>query len=474
MDTTWLTSLATALQENDEARLLERVRALLGDGARLATWSPGRSGWSHVHGDQVPLPDDIPSAPGVADEGEVVTVRVGEDLTASRVLVLRAPDLDPPARTAVGGMLRVALGRLVERSAADSVRQRLADNERIGQLGSYDWHVPTDTNRWSDELYRIYGEEPQSFNASYDRFIDFIHPDDRDKVRAIHARAFETGEPYEMEERIVLADGTERLLWSNGEVIMGPDGSPERFIGICRDVTEQRAAEEAGAEAEHHRQRAHDAEIRRRAALELNDVVVQGLTAAAWADEIGADEVARGVLEETLEDARAMMDDLLVDSDGQAPGAGDLRRTIAPAAHISGEQSALDRPPPEQRAAGAPARRRVVLADDAPDVRLLLSVQLDLMGLEVVGEATTGREAVALVQEHQPEVVLLDLSMPEMDGLEAAAEIRTNQPDAVIVIVSGYAASTMEARARAAGADAYVEKGRDLQRRLAPALGVTA
>lgn len=474
MDTAWLTALAEASQADDEARLLDRARELLGDGARLATWSPGRAGWVHVHGDQVPLPDDLPSAPGVTDDGEAVTVRVGEDPTASRVLVLHAPDLDPAARAAVGGLLRVALGRLVERGAADSVRQRLADNERIGQLGSYDWHVPTDTNRWSDQLYRIYGEEPQSFNASYERFIEFIHPDDRDKVRAIHERAFETGEPYEMEERIVLADGTERLLWSNGEVIMGPDGTPEHFIGICRDVTDQRAAEEAAAEAEHHRQRAHDAEIRRRAALELNDVVVQGLTAAAWAAEIGADEVASSVLEETLEDARAMMDDLLVDSDGQAPDAGDLRRSVAPAAHISGEQSELDRSPPEQPPAGGPPRRRVVLADDAPDVRLLLSMQLDLMGLEVVGEATTGREAVALVLEHQPEVVLLDLSMPEMDGLEAAAEIRTHRPETVIIIVSGYAASTMEPRARAAGADAYVEKGRDLQQRLAPALGVTA
>lgn len=465
MDTTWLTELATALQEDDEAVLLERARGLLGESARLATWSPGRSGWSHAHGDGMPLPD-VPAAPGIAVDGQVVTVRVGEDPTASRVLVLVAPDLDPPARTAAAGLLRLALGRLVERSSARSNRQRLADNERIGQLGSYDWHMPTDTNRWSDQLYRIYGEEPQSFNASYERFIEFIHPDDRDRVRAIHERAFETGEPYEMEERIVLADGSERLLWSNGEVLMGPDGSPERFIGICRDVTEQRAAEKAAAEAEHHRQRAHDAEIRRRAALELNDVVVQGLTAAAWADEVGADEVARSVLEETLESARAMMDDLLVDEDGP-PRAGELRRSAAPEAHIHPDLPVKARPGPDV----GTTRRRVVLADDAPDVRLLLSVQLDIMGLEVVGEATTGREAVDLVAEHVPDIVLLDLSMPEMDGLEAATRIRADHPGAVIVILSGYAASTMAQPATDAGADAYIEKGRDLAARLAPVLG---
>lgn len=469
MDQAWLEALATALQADGEARMFERVRPLLGEGARLAIWSPAADGWSHAHGDDLPLPAEVPDAPGTIEDDGVFTARVGDDPTTSRILVLAAPELDDATAAAAAGLLRVALGQLVARRAADSIRQRLADNERIGQLGSYDWHVPTDTNRWSDQLYRIYGEEPQSFNATYERFIEFIHPDDRERVRAIHQRAFETGEPYEMEERIVLADGTERLLWSNGEVVMGPDGSPERFIGICRDVTDQRAAEEAAAEAEHHRQRAHDAEIRRRAALELNDVVVQGLTAAAWADEVGAGEVARDVLEETLASARAMMDDLLV-GDGGPPGAGELRRTVAPEAHI---RSSL---PPHERPATDPAttRPRVVIADDAPDVRLLLSVQLDMMGLEVVGEATTGREAVDLVAEHAPDIVLLDLSMPEMDGLEAATHIRAAHPDATIVVISGYAASTMAQPSQEAGADAYLEKGRDLADRLAAVLGVRA
>ena len=49
-------------------------------------------------------------------------------------------------------------------------------------MGDYDWHIPTDTNRWSDQLYRIYGHEPQSFNASYERFLSLIHPDDRERI----------------------------------------------------------------------------------------------------------------------------------------------------------------------------------------------------------------------------------------------------------------------------------------------------
>ena len=45
-------------------------------------------------------------------------------------------------------------------------------------MGDYDWHIASDTNTWSDQLYRIYGYEPQSFNASYERFLANIHPDD--------------------------------------------------------------------------------------------------------------------------------------------------------------------------------------------------------------------------------------------------------------------------------------------------------
>lgn len=471
MDQQWMGELAAALQHDDEAEMLTEVRSLLGPGARVTAWRPTAAGWVHLHGDDdVPMPDTVLEQPGVTTDGARQVLRAGADPTTSRLVVVQAPAVPAEELAVVAGLLRIGLGRLVERRATAAVGQRLDDNERIGRLGSYDWHVPTDTNRWSDELYRIYGEEPQSFNASYERFISFIHPDDRDKVRAIHQRAFETGEPYEMEERIVLRDGSERLLWSNGEVIMGPDGTPERFIGICRDVTEQRAAEDAAAAAKHLRQQAHDAEIRRRAALELNDVVVQGLTAAAWATESGAEAVARDVLDQTLQDARAMMDDLLVDPGGEAPAAGELRRSVAPQARIGalvGDPRPRDRDP-----GGGDDRRRVVLADDAPDVRLLLSLQLDEMGLDVVGEAATGREAVALVHQHAPDIVLLDLSMPEMDGLEAATEIRAARPDMTIVVVSGYAAATMEPRARAAGADAYVEKGRDLRGRLGPLLEV--
>ncbi len=470
VDAIWLGRLATLLASDEITTMLDSLRALLGEDARIAAWRPTGGGWTHGWGDELPLPEPAPTAPTQRREGSRAVVHVGDDATVARLLVVDAPSLESDTLDAVASMLGVAVGRIVERRAAMAARQRLADNERIGKLGSYDWHVPTDTNRWSDQLFRIYGEDPQSFNASYERFMAFIHPDDREKVAGIHQEAFATGEPYEMEERIVLADGTERLLWSNGEVIPGTDGSPDRFIGICRDVTDERAAERDAEAAEGLRQRAHDAEIRRRAALEMNDVVVQGLTAVTWSLDIGAAEVARELLDQTLGDARHMMDDLLVGPDGRAPEAGELRRTHAPTANVATEQLRDHESSSAEPASGERARR-VVLADDAPDVRLLLRIQLERMGLEVVGEAVNGLEAVELVEAHSPDVVLLDLSMPLMDGLEATRTIRAAHPDMRIVIVSGYGADSMSAAAMEAGADSYVEKGSGLSSKLSMALG---
>lgn len=103
---------------------------------------------------------------------------------------------------------------------------------------------------------------------------------------------------------------------------------------------------------------------------------------------------------------------------------------------------------------------RVLLADDTPDIRALLRLVLSRQeDFGVVAEAADGREAVAMAQEHRPDLVLLDLAMPVMDGLEAIPGVRAAAPDCKIVVLSGFNAEQMAEEALAAGADAYLEKG---------------
>ena len=101
----------------------------------------------------------------------------------------------------------------------------------------------------------------------------------------------------------------------------------------------------------------------------------------------------------------------------------------------------------------------VLIADDAPDIRLLLRMYLSGSKLEVVGEATNGKEAVELAASEKPDAIILDLAMPVMDGLEAIPLIRAASPESKIVVLSGFDAERAAKAALELGAESYLQKG---------------
>ena len=102
---------------------------------------------------------------------------------------------------------------------------------------------------------------------------------------------------------------------------------------------------------------------------------------------------------------------------------------------------------------------RVLLVDDQSVVRHALRTRFNLEpDLEVVGEASTGREALALAQTLTPDVVLMDIQMPDIDGFEATAALRRVVPQSAIVILSIRDDTQAREQAKAAGAVTFVEK----------------
>ncbi|WP_229054191.1 ANTAR domain-containing response regulator [Aeromicrobium sp. Leaf350] len=100
---------------------------------------------------------------------------------------------------------------------------------------------------------------------------------------------------------------------------------------------------------------------------------------------------------------------------------------------------------------------RVVIAEDEALIRLDLAEMLAEEGYDVVGEASDGEQAVALVTEHRPDVVLMDIKMPKLDGIEAASRI-AEQRLAPVVLLTAFSQRELVERARDAGAMAYLVK----------------
>jgi len=102
---------------------------------------------------------------------------------------------------------------------------------------------------------------------------------------------------------------------------------------------------------------------------------------------------------------------------------------------------------------------RVLVVDDVPEVRNTLAQLLDELGLEVVGVAADGVEALEVVAATLPQVVLMDLRMPRMDGVEATREIVATYPEVAVLILSAYGDESLVIDALMAGARGYLLKG---------------
>jgi two-component system, chemotaxis family, chemotaxis protein CheY len=100
----------------------------------------------------------------------------------------------------------------------------------------------------------------------------------------------------------------------------------------------------------------------------------------------------------------------------------------------------------------------VLVVDDSSTVRLILGSILTKLGHKVVSTASTGIEACVAYSACNPDVVIMDITMPEMDGIEATEKIFSSHPDARIIVATTSATKDVVLRARTAGARAYILK----------------
>ncbi|MRR58418.1 MAG: PAS domain S-box protein [Deltaproteobacteria bacterium] len=128
--------------------------------------------------------------------------------------------------------------------------KNLADAQSIASLGSWEYDLETDEEYRSDEFFRILGLSPQESGRASDSVFDYIHPDDRDQVLRKITETLEEGKPYDVEYRIIRADGSEGILHAQGKTQQDSTGKTTKFIGTAFDITERKKADMALRESE--------------------------------------------------------------------------------------------------------------------------------------------------------------------------------------------------------------------------------
>jgi PAS domain S-box-containing protein len=124
--------------------------------------------------------------------------------------------------------------------------KRMDRSQEIAHLGSWELDIDNNYLSWSDEVYRIFGLQPQEFDATYDAFLDYVHPDDREAVDEAYSGSVRDGQDtYEVEHRIVRkSTGEVRIVYEKCEHFRNGKGRIVRSVGMVQDITERIKAED--------------------------------------------------------------------------------------------------------------------------------------------------------------------------------------------------------------------------------------
>jgi PAS domain S-box-containing protein len=190
--------------------------------------------------------------PLIGEEGRVIGTLSFGSRTRKRFsdddLALMKAVADQVA-TAMDRMRLLTEARRHAREFAQS-EERLRLAQDAAHAAAWEWDLRTGENIWSDDLWKLYGLEPHSCEASYDTWRQTLHPDDLVATERAVQQAASKGSELNVEYRVRLADDGERWLMSRGRPTYGADGKPERFLGIVIDITDRKHHEKHEREIE--------------------------------------------------------------------------------------------------------------------------------------------------------------------------------------------------------------------------------
>ncbi|MFE1743773.1 PAS domain S-box protein [Coleofasciculus sp. H7-2] len=193
-----------------EMMLAEGVPAAIKDGV----WS-GETAFQSCDGNEIPV-------------SQVIMAHKGEN-GAVEFLSTIARDITPA------------------KQAEEALRQsqaRLAEAQKVAHVGSWEFDLATGEIAWSEELFRLWGMEPNQTVPSYEDLLQKVHPDDREVFAKAVELAITEGKPYEFDNRTLLPDGAIGYMFSKGQPILNSQGQVIKLCGIGLDISDRQLSEE--------------------------------------------------------------------------------------------------------------------------------------------------------------------------------------------------------------------------------------
>lgn len=132
-----------------------------------------------------------------------------------------------------------------ENSERRKSQAQLAQAQQIARLGSWEWDITRNKVSWSEETRRLYGRRPEDIELSMETWLERVHPEDLQRVKENMTESLRTRQPFTCDHRIVLPDGSQRIVSAHGEVEANESGSPVKMIGTVQDITDLKQAEQA-------------------------------------------------------------------------------------------------------------------------------------------------------------------------------------------------------------------------------------
>jgi signal transduction histidine kinase len=139
------------------------------------------------------------------------------------------------------------LEEVSDQHVLEQARQRserfLNEAQRIARIGNWELDLVDDELTWSAEIYRIFEIDPNAFGASYEAFLDLVHPHDRERVNQAYTESVRSKIPYDIVHRLLLPDGRIKFVHERCETTYDAAGQPMRSAGTVQDITELNVAE---------------------------------------------------------------------------------------------------------------------------------------------------------------------------------------------------------------------------------------